>query len=63
MGKKASKEDFEMDKTKFGEYVEGTKKNKLGRLGMFVHLLRILISVVWIICAQSCSTFYRVAGY
>jgi hypothetical protein len=63
MGKKASKEDFDMEKTNFGEIVEGTKNNKLGRLGMFAHLLRILISVVWIVCAQSCSTFTRIAGY
>lgn len=52
VGKNAAKEDFDKEKTNFGEIIEGTKTNKLGRLGMFVHLLRIISSVLWIICAQ-----------
>mmetsp|Transcript_42222 Transcript_42222/g.49080 ORF Transcript_42222/g.49080 Transcript_42222/m.49080 type:complete len:168 (-) Transcript_42222:541-1044(-) len=63
VGRKSSKPDFDEDKSYFKEVVNGTKKRNCARHTVFILLVRIMFSVVWVINSASMSLILRVVGF
>lgn len=60
---KSANKDYDPKKSYFGEFVKGTKVSKLGRQAVSILLLRIILSVTWIVFAETISLTIRTAGY
>ena len=63
MWKKAQAASFDPEKSCFREFLSGAKSTKLGRLYLFMFVLRRLFSVFWVVGTQTASTMVRVAGF
>ena len=61
IGKKGADSDYKPNSTYFNEIVEGTKTNIFGRLFIFTIIARIMLSVAWVIFAQSLSMITRIS--
>jgi hypothetical protein len=58
VARRAAKNDYEPKHTFLSEIVTGTKEKFGGRMMLFLHLLRIFISVTWIVCSKELPIFF-----
>lgn len=63
VARKSMKEEVDSKKSYFYEVVKDTKPGRVPRLKIFVLLLRIILSVGWIVLSQSVPLIGRIVGY
>ena len=61
--KAARNPDFDFEKSYFKEVFTGTNPTVFGRLTVFLAILRLTLSITWIVFAQDLIKSFRIIGY
>lgn len=58
-----TKPGFDIETSYFREFHDGQKNTKLGRIYMFVFILRRFVSVAWVVLAANLNPYIRIGTY